>query len=91
MYQSKEKEAAEDAICAREIVLDMSEKELRHEAKQISKSLFGKEYVTRLTDQEKISVAQRMWASRKTYSISALGRATHLEKHLLETILLPPG
>ena len=91
MYQSKEKEAAEDAICAREIVLDMSEKELRHEAKQIGKSLFGKDYVTRLTDQEKISVAQRMWASRKTYSISALGRATHLEKHLLETILLPPG
>lgn len=90
MYQSKEKEAAEDALCAREIILDMSEKELRHEAKCLSLSLFGKDYVSRLSDQERITVARQMWASRKTYSISALSRATHLDKQLLQTILLPP-
>ena len=89
MYQSKEKELAEDAFCAREFIKDMGEKELRKVAKDLAKRLFGKEYVTRLTDNEKIIVAQRMWASHSTYSISALSRATHLEKRILETILLP--
>lgn len=89
MYQSKEKEMAEDAICAREFIKDMGEKDLRHIAKDLGRAMFGKEYVIRLTDKEKILVAQKMWASRYTYSISALGRATHLDKNILETILLP--
>ncbi|MBQ6253488.1 MAG: hypothetical protein IJK05_02375 [Bacteroidales bacterium] len=89
LYQSKEKEAKEDAICAREFILDMGEKELRHEAKRLSRSLFGEEYVARLSDKERINIAQRMWASRSTFSVSALSRATHLDKHLLEMILLP--
>lgn len=89
MYQSREKELAEDALCAREFIKDMGEKELRQVAKDLGKRLFGKEYVTRLTNNEKIVIAQRMWASHSTYSISALSRATHLEKKILETILLP--
>ena len=90
MYQSKDKEMEEDAICTREFINDMGEKDLRHIAKDLGQTLFGKEYVTRLTDEEKILVAQKMWTSGKTYSISALGRATHLDKKILETILLPP-
>lgn len=90
MYQSKEKEAAEDALCAREFIKDMGDKELRHEAKRLGRSLFGEEYVSRLSEREKIAIAQRMWASRSTYSIPALGRATHLDKNLLKLILLPP-
>ena len=90
MYQSKEKEAAEDALCARELIKDMSEKNLRHIAKRHGKSIFGQDYLTRLSEKEKFFIAQKMWADRDTYSISALGRATHLDKTLLETILLPP-
>lgn len=89
MYQSREKEMAEDALCAREFIKDMGERELRQKAKDLARRLFSKEYVTRLTDKEKILIAQRMWASRDTYSISALGRATHLDKMILETVLLP--
>ena len=70
-------------------VKDMGEKDLRYIAKDLGRAMFGKEYVIRLTDKEKILVAQKMWASRYTYSISALGRATHLDKNILETILLP--
>lgn len=91
LYQSKEKEAAEDALCAREFIMDMGDKELRHTAKRLSRSLFGEEYVSRLSEKERITLAQRMWASRSTFSIAALGRATHLDKHLLELILLPQG
>ena len=90
MYQSKEKEVAEDALCARAMIKDMSEKDLRHIAKRHGESIFGQSFLTRLSEKEKIIIAQKMWANRDTYSISALGRATHLDKMLLETILLPP-
>ena len=54
MYQSKEKEMAEDAICGREFIKDMGEKDLRYIAKDLGRAMFGKEYVIRLTDKEKI-------------------------------------
>ena len=91
MFQNKEKEAAEDALCAREFIMEMGEKELRRIAKELSLSMFGKEYVSKLSDSERIMVAQRMWAARNTYSVSALSRAVQINKQLLETILLPPG
>ena len=77
-------------MCAKALIKDMSEKNLRHIAKRHGQSFFGQDYLTRLSEKEKIFIAQKMWADRDTYSISALGRATHLDKTLLETILLPP-
>ena len=90
MYQNKEKEAAEDAACAREFVQKLTEKDLRHIAKDYCQELFGKEYISMTTREEKITLAQRMWSKRCTYSVSALSRVTRVDKEMLEAILLPP-
>ena len=90
MYQNKEKEAAEDATCAREFVQKLTEKDLRHIAKDYCSEMFGKEYLSMTTREEKIALAQRMWSKRCTYSVSALSRVTHVDKEMLEAILLPP-
>ena len=89
LHQSKEKEMADDAECSREFIRKLGEKELRHIARDYCHILFRKEYVNRLTDQEKIVIAQKMWTERDTYSISALSRATQMDKHILESILIP--
>lgn len=90
MYQSKEKEAMEDVKCAREFIMDMGEKDLRRMAKEHCRSLHGKEFVSKLSLQEKVAVAQGMWAKKATYSIAALARAVQIDKHVLEMVLLPP-
>lgn len=89
MHQNRDKEAAEDALCAREYVRKLGEKELRHIAKEACLRMFGKGSLSKATDMERIAVARKMWIDRCTYSVPALGRAVQMDKVTLEAILIP--
>ncbi len=86
MHQSKGVESAIDMECSREYIRTVSEKELREECKKLCGNMFGKSSMSRSCLEERIAVAQRIWAERQTYSISALSRATLVPQSVLETI-----
>lgn len=86
MHQSKSVETAIDMECAREYLRTVSEKELRDECKKLCAGMFGKSSLSKAGLEERVEVAQRIWAERKTYSLSMLSRATLVPQSVLEAI-----
>ena len=63
-----------------------SETELRREAKTICNALWNVPAVSKASVEQRVAVARKLWADRRTYSLSVLSRVTMLDKNILESI-----
>lgn len=75
-----------EADDARPFLERKDEDALRKEIGRYSKWQYGVP-VNRLPESERVSVAVKMWADRKTYSVKQLARLTKLDASLLRNIL----
>lgn len=75
-----------EADDARPFLERKDEDALRKEIGQYSKKQYGLP-VNQLPESEKVAIATRMWADRKTFSVKQLARLTKLDAGLLRNIL----
>lgn len=86
LHQSKSVESEIDLECSREYVLSISEKELREESRSLCMRMFGKATPSKANLEDRIAIAQRLWADKRTYSVNALSRVTMVPQSVLEAI-----
>ena len=61
-----------------------SETQLRVEAREAFRNLFGNLSYPQASLEQKMVIAQKLWAARRTFSLSILSRVTLVDKHILE-------
>lgn len=86
LHQKKDIEALFDRESANNLLQKRSEKELRNEARELCRSMFGRSSVSKSNLEERVAVAQKLWGDRRTYSIPQLARVTSLDKELLRQV-----
>lgn len=87
MSQKKDIESAIDRECTSLSAMHKaSETELRREAKTICNALWNVPAVSKASVEQRVAVARKLWADRRTYSLSVLSRVTMLDKNILESI-----
>ena len=87
MSQKKDVEVAIDRECSSNLAVHRaSETELRREAKTLCDSLFGLPSLTKASVEQRVTIAQKLWGDRRTYSLSVLSRVTMVDKNILESI-----
>lgn len=86
LRQRKDIESAIDKEVARKAVDNFDEKELRSEAKELARTLFGRKSVKETPFEERFEIARKLWNSRRTYSIPILARVSYLDKSMLESV-----
>ena len=87
MSQKKDIESAIDRECTSLSAMHKaSEAELRREAKTICNALWNVPAVSKASVEQRVAVARKLWADRRTYSLSVLSRVTMLDKNILESI-----
>lgn len=87
MSQKKDIESAIDRECTSLSAMHKaSETELRKEAKTICNALWNVPAVSKASVEQRVAVARKLWADRRTYSLSVLSRVTMLDKNILESI-----
>lgn len=83
LHQKKDIEAQIDQESANVLLQDKSDKALRDEARELCRTLFERNSVSKASAGERMAVAQKLWGDRRTYSIPQLARVTLLDKELL--------
>ena len=86
LHQKKDIEALFDRESANNLLQKRSEKELRNEARELCRSMFGRSSVSKSNLEERVAVAQKLWGDRRTYSIPQLARVTSIDKELLRQV-----
>jgi hypothetical protein len=84
LHQKKDVEAAIDRECAGGMIQRASETQLRVEARETFRNLFGNLSYPQASLEQKMVIAQKLWAARRTFSLSILSRVTLVDKHILE-------
>ena len=87
VHQKRDLETALDSECARNNVNRISESQLREEAKALLVNSFGRLSFPKSSFEEKVAIARKLWAERRTYSLSVLSRVVLLDKVTLSQIL----
>ena len=86
LHQKKDIEAQIDRESSNSLLQDRSDKALRDEARELCRSLFSRDSVSKASMDERMAVAQKLWGNRRTYSIPQLARVTLLDKELLSQV-----
>ncbi len=86
MSQRKDIESDIDGEVSRMKLDGFGEKELRREAKDLAGSMFNRKTVMAASFDERFEIAKRLWAGKRTYSISMLARVTYLDKAMLTSV-----
>ena len=84
LHQRKETEAQIDSECSISLIQKSEESELRKEANDYAKNLFQRKNTSKASFNERMTIAKRLWADRRTYSISVLSRVTYIDKSVLQ-------
>jgi hypothetical protein len=87
LYQRKDVEVQIDRECSAALEQKLSEQSLKKEVRELCKSMFGRAAITKASTEERIAIAQKLWADRRTYSITKLARLTLLDRNVLSKIL----
>ncbi|NLN98905.1 MAG: hypothetical protein GX125_01350 [Bacteroidales bacterium] len=87
LHQKRDQEMLLDAECARNTTTRLSESKLRKEAKERLASLFGRRSFCKASFEERTALARKLWADRRTYSLSVLSRVVLIDKGTLAQIL----
>lgn len=83
LHQKKDIESQIDREGNASFIGKLSDKDLRKEAYDLFRSLFGRDTASQASIDERMAVAQKLWGDRRTYSLPQLARVTHLDKALL--------
>lgn len=87
LHQKRDQETILDAECARNMTTRLSESRLREEAKERLSSLFSRQSFSKASFEERTALARKLWAERRTYSLSVLSRVVLIDKGTLAQIL----
>lgn len=86
LHQKKDIESQIDREANATSFSRLSDKDLRKEASGLFRSLFGRDSASKATIDERMAVAQKLWVTRRTYSLPQLARVTLLDKALLSKV-----
>lgn len=86
LYQKKDIEAQIDRECSASMENRITEQVLRKESRELCYAMFGRKSIGKSNMEERLSIAQKLWTDRRTYSISQLARVTLVDKELLSQI-----
>lgn len=87
IHQKRDLEGKLDAECTKNIGITFSETELRREAKELCKQVYGRSCIASASAEERIAVAKCLWQNRRTYSVSSLSRVMLVPKDILQGML----
>ena len=87
LHQKRDLEVALDAECTRNISNQITESQLREEAKELMSKTFGRHSVAKASFEERTILARKLWSERRIYSLSVLSRVVLIDKNLLGQIL----
>ncbi len=77
-----------DAECTRNVGIKFYETELRREAKDLCRKVYGRPSIASASAEERIAIARCLWQNRRTYSVSSLSRVMLVSKNILQAMLL---
>lgn len=86
LHQRRDVEAEIDRECAASIVQQVSETDLRTEVRAAYRARFGPSPYTRASLEQKLEIAWKLWAERRTFSLSTLSRVTLIDRTILDSI-----
>lgn len=88
IHQKRDLEGKLDAECARNVGITFYETELRREAKDLCRKVYGRPNIASASAEERIAIARCLWQNRRTYSVSSLSRVMLVSKDILQAMLL---
>jgi hypothetical protein len=87
LHQKKEQRIRIEAGFSNRAIEALSDSELRKEAKEMCRDLFGRSSLSKATISERISISRKLWQDSRTSSVSKLSRATLLSQDVLRSVL----
>jgi hypothetical protein len=87
LHQKKDQRIRIEAGFSNRAIEALSDSELRNEAKDMCRDLFGRSSLSKATISERVSIARKLWQDSRTSSVSKLSRATLLSQDVLRSVL----